>query len=254
WLFIIESLPSLIAGFATMMFLQDSPRKAKWLDEQEKALLLARLDSDDPHKRKHHSIAGAFRSAKTWLLCAVYFGFVMGNYGIYFWLPQIVKDTITKDSLAIGILTAIPYAAAAIAMVIIGHHSDVTGERRWHIGLAGILSAAAFVMSAWPGISGIGCLAALTVATAANACAYSTFWALPTSILGGAAASAGIAWINSVGNLAGYVSPFLVGKIRDTVHSTTPALLAIAASVLVSALITVIFFRTVKSEQTSVSS
>jgi hypothetical protein len=89
---------------------------------------------------------------------------------------------------------------------------------------------------------------------AATACAYSTFWALPTSILGGAAASAGIAWINSVGNLAGYVSPFLVGKIRDTMHSTTPALLVIAASVLVGGLITIAFFRTANSEQTIASS
>jgi len=247
WLYLIEALPSLLAGLAAVIFLHDGPHTAKWLDEQERTLLRVRLAEDKAAKALaapgHSTLADAFRSSKTWLLCLVYFGFVMGNYGISFWLPQIVKDTLTKDPFHIGLLTAIPWACAAVAMVIAGHHSDVTGERRWHIALTGIAGAAAFAVSAIPGISGPLGFLALTVATAGLACAYSTFWALPTAFLSGTAASAGIAWINSVGNLAGYVSPSVVGKIRDNLHSMTPALLLLSACSLASALITIVFFH-----------
>ena len=209
WLYIVEAVPSILAGIVTMFFLQDGPLKAKWLNDRERSLLAKRLDEEESGKLSatpgHHSMVDAFRSKQVWLLCAVYFGFVMGNYGLSFWLPQIVKETITKDSLQIGLLTAIPWAAAAISMVVVGHHSDQTGERRWHIALTGIAGAIAFAVSALPGISGAMGLVALTVATAGTACAFSTFWALPTALLSGTAASVGIAWVNSVGNLAGYL-------------------------------------------------
>ncbi|MDQ2775538.1 MAG: MFS transporter [Acidobacteriota bacterium] len=253
WLYIFEAVPSLLAGIVTMFFLQDRPQKSKWLNEREKALLARRLEEDESDKRaaspNHHTMLDAFRSTKTWLLCFVYFGFVMGNYGLSFWLPQIIKDTITKDPLNIGLLTAIPWAVAAVAMVVVGHHSDKTGERRWHIALTGIIGAVAFAASALPGISGVMGLLALTIATAGIACSYSTFWAVPTAILSGTAASAGIAWINSVGNLAGYVSPFLVGRIRDATHSMTPALLMLSGCCFGAALITIIFFKQRTSPQ-----
>ncbi len=247
WLFVLEAVPSLLAGIATFIVLEDGPKKAKWLQENERTLLLDRLAEEERAKRaqsgKGHSFADAFRSTRVWLLCFVYFGFVMGNYGLGFWLPQIVKETITKDPIQIGWLTAIPWAAAALSMIVVGHHSDKTGERCWHIALTGIIGAAAFASTALPGISGPLGLLALTIATAGIASAYSTFWALPTTMLSGAAASAGIAWINSVGNLAGYVSPFLVGKIRDTTHSMAPALLMLASCSLAAALLTIIFFN-----------
>lgn len=247
WLYIVEAVPSIVAGFLTMVLLADGPRKARWLNEDEKALLAQNL-AHEAHLKKssghsHHTLSDAFRSWKIWTLCFVYFGFVMGNYGLSFWLPQIVKDTLTKDPFRIGLLTTIPWGVAAIAMVVVGHHSDVTGERRWHVALAGIAGAIAFAVSAIPGLSGIIGLIALTVATAGLASAYSTFWSLPTAIVSGAAASAGIAWINSVGNLAGYLSPFLVGKIRDSMHSMTPALLLLSFCSIGSALLTIFFFR-----------
>lgn len=247
WLYIVEAVPSFLAGIATVFFLHDNPSKAKWLNERERTLLLTRLAEDEERKRLsgagHFTLVEAFRSSRTWLLCFVYFGFVAGNYGISFWLPQVVKDTLTKDPWQIGLLTTIPWACGAIAMVAVGHHSDVTGERRWHIALTGLIGAIAYAVSAVPGIPGALGFAALTIAIAGLTCAYSTFWALPTAFLSGAAASAGIAWINSVGNLAGYVSPFLVGKIRDATHNMTPALLMLSGACLASALITAVFFR-----------
>lgn len=247
WLYLFEALPSLLAGIVTMIFLADGPRNAKWLNEPERELLCRRLDEEEAEKKAHapghHSFTDAFRSKKVWLLCLVYFGFVMGNYGISFWLPQIVKDTLTKDPFQIGLLTAIPWTVGAVAMLLAGHHSDVTGERRWHIAVAGITGAVAFAISGIPHISGVMGLLALTVATAGITCAFSIFWSMPTAILSGTAASAGIAWINSVGNLAGYLSPYLVGKIRDATHNMTLALLLLAFSSLLSAVITVTVFK-----------
>ncbi len=250
WLFIFEALPSIAAGLLTIWFLQDSPRKASWLKENEKQLLEQRLQEEERERNLdgsgRHTLADAFRNPTVWLLCLIYFGMVMCNYGISFWLPQIVKDTLSHDPFKIGLLTAIPWALAAVAMVAVGHHSDKTGERRWHVALTSIVCSVAFGASAIPGISGGLSLVALTVATASIASSYSTFWALPTTILSGTAASAGIAWINSVGNLAGYVSPYLVGKIRDATHSMVVALLMLSLCCLFSGILTLIVFRPVK--------
>lgn len=247
WLFLFEAVPSIIAGVTTLFVLEDNPAKAKWLDETERSLLLERLKQDEQQRKSFGGgkakWSDAFGNPKIWILCFVYFGIVMGNYGIGFWLPQIFKDTLTKDPFHIGLYTAIPWGAAAIAMVIVGHRSDVTGERCWHVALAAITGAIAFGVSSIPGISGATVLIALTVATAGIISASSTFWALPTALVTGTAASAGIAWINSIGNLAGWLSPWLVGKIKDMTHSMTPALLTLAAFCLASAVLTITFFR-----------
>ena len=245
WLYLIEGLPSVLAGLISVIVLQDGPAKAKWLCPREKDLLIGRLREEEEskclEKRRLRSLVDAFCSTKVWVLCAAYFGFVMGSYGIGFWLPQIIHDTLTKNPWRIGLFSILPWGAGAIAMLITGHHSDRTGERRWHIAIAGLVGAVAFSVSAIPGISGGLGLAALTFATAGTMIAISVFWALPTAILSSTAAAAGIAWINSMGNLAGYFSPFLVGKIRDSAHSMTPALLMLASSSLAAALIIACF-------------
>ncbi len=245
WLYLLEGLPSILAGLAAMLFLSDNPAKAKWLRDEERALVVTQLANDDAHGggARKHSFTDAFANVKTWLLCLVYFGFVMGNYGLSFFLPEILKETLTADPFKIGLLTMIPYGVGAIAMVLVGHSSDKTGERRWHIAAPGLICAAAFAIAALPHISGVAGFAALAIATAANACAYSTFWALPTSILAGTAASAGIAWINSVGNTAGFFGPSIMGRIRSTMHSTSPALLFIGVCVLIACLVTLFFFK-----------
>ncbi len=252
WLFLFEAIPSLLAGVASVYFLENGPAQARWLQPAERELLQKRLMEEEELKRLetsgHTTLGDTFRSPKVWLLCFVYFGMVMANYGISFWLPQIVKDTLTRDDFKIGLLTAIPWGLAAIAMILVGRSSDKTGERRWHIGLTSLICSLGFAASTIPGISGALGLLALTVATASIASSYSTFWALPTTLLSGTAASAGIAWINSVGNLAGYLSPYLVGKIRDTTHSTVPALLMLSCCCLFSGIVTIACFRTPKIE------
>ncbi|MGH9625631.1 MAG: MFS transporter, partial [Bryobacteraceae bacterium] len=230
----------------TMIFLASTPRDAKWLNDDERKLLLDRLEQDEGGKEAlggRHRLVDAFRSGKVWLLCLVYFGFVMSNYGITFWLPTLFKHTLTTDPLKIGLLTMIPWGAAAITMVLVGRHSDKTGERSWHIATVAVVGAIAFGLSAIPGIPGVLGLILLTIAISGILTAASSFWTLPTAFLSGAAAGAGIAWINSVGNLGGFLSPFLVGKLTSAFHNMTPALLMLGFCSIVAAAITVIFFR-----------
>jgi MFS family permease len=235
-LFLVEGLPSVLAGIATLLYLVDGPEQASWLDSEDRTLIAQDLEDEEHAKRREgspvHRFRDAFRSGKVWVLCLVFFGIQMGNYGLAFWLPQILKDTLTGDLWLIGLTSTIPWGSAAIAMVIYAHHSDRTGERRWHValgvGIAGVTLAMGASVSGWAG------LALITCTTVALMCTQAVFWALPTAVLSGAAAAAGIAWINSVGNLAGYLSPFLVGRIRDTAGTMTPAYFVLGGSCLLA--------------------
>ena len=183
-----------------------------------------------------HRLRDAFRSGKVWLFCLVYFGFQMANYGLAFWLPQILKDTLTKDPWKIGLLSAIPWGVAAISMVILAHHSDRTGERRWHVALAAGLGGLALAAGASRHLRCYGTGVLVTCTAVGIMCGQSVFWSLPMGLLSGAAAAAGIAWINSVGNLAGYLSPFLVGRIRDATGSMALVHFILGASFMISAI------------------
>src|SRR5579871_5987442 len=148
WLFLIEGVPACLAGLVALFFLTDSPATAKWLRAEERELLLNRLKAEHALKAQsgdtHHNLMDALRSGKVWVFGLIYFGFVMGNYALGFWLPQVIKDTMTSNPLAIGWLSVIPWGAGAIAMIVAGRHSDSTGERRLHIAVPGIVGAAAF--------------------------------------------------------------------------------------------------------------
>ena len=173
-----------------------------------------------------------------WLLCLVFFGFVMASYGIGFWLPQILSETSSKDPWVIGLLSMIPWGVGAVAMIAVGRHSDATSERRWHVSLSGLTAFIGFAcLSPFPICRRHFGLAALTVATAGVMASIGTFWSLPAALLRSMAAAAGIAWINSVGSLAGYLSPYWVGSIRDVTESMTWPLLLFAGSCLISALL-----------------
>jgi len=242
WLFVADGVPSILAGIITLFYLPDGPMQSAWLTAEEKSLVAGRLEEEESFKKEggggKHGIADLFRSKTVWLMCAVYFGIVMGSYGLGFWMPQLIKDAITKDPLKIGWITVIPWSFATVAMIVMGHHSDIRAERRWHIAGSLFMGAAAFAASAIPGMPGWFGILALSLAAAGILCANSIFWALPTGILSGAAAAAGIAWINSVGNLAGYVSPFAVGEIRDHTHSMLLALLVLSAAALAGGAVT----------------
>jgi len=247
-LFLLEAIPSVIAGLLAMRFLNDSPRQSKWLSEPERDLLTRKLLEDyTAHKAiitdHQHNLMGIFTSRNVWFFCLIYFGSTMGNYGLQFWLPQIIHDTITKDSFHIGLYSMIPWGVTVVAMVWVGHHSDKTGERAWHYSLAAVAGGLGLALSTIPGIPGALELLVLTMAAAGVVTASSNFWALPTMYLSGTAASAGIAMVNSLGNLGGWSAPKLIGFISDYTHSITLALLTMAGFCFVSATITLVFFR-----------
>jgi nitrate/nitrite transporter NarK len=234
WLYLLEGLPSVVVGVLVLWLLPDGPSKAAWLTPEERELLNLRVREEEELKAAegashHHRLADAFRSRTLWLFAVIYFCVVMGLYGISFWLPSILAETMTSDPWRIGLLTAVPWAAAAAVMVMVGRHSDRTGERRWHTALPALVAAAAFA-----------------VATCGVMAAVSCFWSLPTAFLSGTAAAAGIAWINSLGNLAGYVSPFVVGSVRDRTASMSAALLVLAASLLAAGALTALGARSGK--------
>ncbi|MEC5406263.1 MFS transporter [Paraburkholderia sp. MPAMCS5] len=236
WLFLLEALPSIIGGIAVLLYLDDKISAAKWLTAEEKSLLEKGLANEAEHIEVH-SAGGAFTNKRVWVLCLCYFGIIMGLYGIGFWLPTLIKASGVTDALNVGLLTMIPYGAAAIAMVLLGRSSDRSKERRWHVALPAVIGAVGLAASTLVAHNVAFAVVSLTVATIGILGALCQFWAIPPAFLGGVAAAAGIALINSVGNLAGFVSPYLVGWIKDMTHSTDVGLYCVAASLLVAAAI-----------------
>jgi nitrate/nitrite transporter NarK len=173
-----------------------------------------------------------------WLFSAIYFFFIMGLYGVGFWLPTLIKGSGVTEPLLIGTLTTLPYAAAAISMVLVGRSSDKRRERRWHVTVPGLIGTAGWLVSVSTGHSSIAlAMAALTVATVGVMVTLSQFWCLPTAVLSGAAAATGVAVVNSVGNLAGFVSPYAIGWIVDKTHSTDLGVYTLAACLAIGGLL-----------------
>lgn len=169
-------------------------------------------------------------------MSGIYFCFIMGLYGISFWLLQLIRNAGVQSLLNVGLVTAIPYGCALVGMILISRNSDLTGERRWHIAACALLGALGLLISTQVVDNIPLSLAALSLATLGILTTLPLFWTLPTAFLGGTAAAAGIAIINSIGNLAGFVSPYLVGTIRDdATQSTDAGMYVIAVSLCVGA-------------------
>ncbi len=254
WLYLIEGVPSVLVGLLVLVSLDDGPERAAWLSDDQKALLAERLAEEEALKRAEghglHTVGDAFRSPRVWLCAAIYFAIVMGNYGLTFWLPQIISESIGADPWQVGLVSTIPWGVGAVTMVAVGRSSDRRRERRWHVAAPAVVGAVAFAASGLPGVTGWTGIAWLTVATGGTMAAMACFWAIPTRVLSGAAAAAGIAWINSLGNLSGYCSPMLVGLVRDATRDAahpngnmTLALAALAASLAVGGVLTVLVTR-----------
>ena len=237
WMFLIEGIPSVLAGIAVLLILDDRIAHAKWLTEPEKALLQRNIDVEAGQKTDL-PIGQALTNPRVWLMGLIYFCFVMGLYGVSFWLPTIVKATGVKDVLDISLLTAIPWGFAVVAMLLVGRSADRRRERRWHVAIPGLLGALGLVLSVtWHGDTHLA-MAALTLATMGIMCTLPLFWSLPTAFLGGAGAAAGIALINSLGNLAGFVSPYAVGWLKDLTQSTDAGMYMLAVSLVAGAVLT----------------
>ena len=242
WLFLLEGLPSVLMGVAVLFVLDDSIRGAKWLTTAEKDLLESRIAADQK-SQAHLSVGQTLRDPRVLLLAGLYFCFIMGLYGVSFWLPQLIKGLGVSDLKTIGLLSAIPYGVAAVAMVLVGRSSDALQERRLHLVVPALLGAAGLALAGAYGSQPVLGMLALTLGTAGVLSVLPVFWTLPTALLGGAGAAAGIALINSVGNLAGFLSPYMVGAVKDATGNTTLAMFVLAGSMVLGAAVSVVATR-----------
>lgn len=229
WLFILEGFPSVLLGFSVLKYLPNGPRDATWLTEEERDYIIGRLGAPQaPGAQKNHT--GSFQAdlihdlksavemskdSRVWHCFTLFFLMVGGMYGLNFWIPQITKDMSGGSNVIAGFLTAIPYSISACVMVANAFHSDKTGERRLHIAIPATVAAVAMACSGIPGIPKAGSLALMAVAASGMWAILGPFWAVPQLFLRGTAIAAGFALINSVGNLAGFAGPYLVGFVKD---------------------------------------
>ena len=210
WLFLIEGLPSCVLAFVVLAFLPDGPQQARWLTAEEKELVIGTLARDAP---PHGNLWAALGDPRLWLLALGDFGIVLGTYGLVLWLPQIVSG-MGYSNMTTGFIVALPYAAALLAMLATARSSDARGERVWHTVWAALAAAAGLIAAAV--LQGdVAKILALTLAAVGIYSALTTFWTLPQSFLGGTAAAAGIALVNSIGNLGGFAGPSLMGWLKQ---------------------------------------
>jgi len=237
WVFVIEAIPAVLLAFVVLRYMTDRPAVANWLDADEKEWLESELRAE----RAKVDAAGKLRvlqvltDPRVLALSAIYFFSATANYGITFFLPQIVKG-LGHSNLMTGFLSAIPYTVGVLGLLAFGYSSDRFMERRRHLIAAASLGGCGFLLAAWAGNS-YWALAAMCIATMGTYGSRPTMWPMPSQFLTGASAAVGIALINSIGNLGGYVGPFVVGWIKDSTKSFEMGVYFLAGCAFSSALI-----------------
>lgn len=235
WIFLIEAAPALVLAVICPFLLRDSPREAVWLTQAEKDWLVQALAAEQ-HEAvgSHGSMLRTLRDARMILMTVAYLAIGFGVYANVFFLPLIIKD-LGFTNLTVSYLAAMPAALGAVGMVLVSRSSDRTGERVLHVAVPTLIAAVAllvtgmFVGNAWVE------LIALSVVGCAISSCLPTFWTLPTAYLGAGTAAAGIAMINSIGNISGYLAPQLVGLLRDRTGNYSLAMFVVGGIVLFAA-------------------
>ncbi len=238
WLFLLEGVPSCLLGFAALRYLTDRPEVATWLSDDERRWLTTRMESERAHRDSHHgfTFAQAIKSPVVLHFAALFFFYVSAGYGLGFFVPQIFKAQTTWSDQTISLVAALPGLPGALAMLLGAAHSDRTCERRKHVGFGLAVAAVGLVCTALSGNPAYT-LASLVLVNLGTGSIQGPFWAMPTSMLSGAAAAGGIAFINSVGNLGGFVGPVLMGKFRDMTGDYRYGLFALAGMQLLAAIL-----------------
>lgn len=235
WMFLLEGLPCVLLGVIAFRYLDDKPAEARWLSAEEKALLAADLDSRGEHKK--HAFAQVLRDPAIYGMALTYFCLICGIYAVSFWLPTLLKLAGVQDTMQIGLYSAIPYMAAAVFMLGFARSSDRMRERRWHTLVPALLAGVALCIATAAPTQFALSLTAITLATGFMWAAYTVFWAIPSQYLQGEAAAGGIALINSIGLLGGFLSPSIIGWIKETTGSLSGGLYAISALLVAGALL-----------------
>ena len=240
WMFIVEAIPAVLVGIVTLFYLDNSIAAAKWLDPDEKRVLQEAIDRDAKAQVGGvHDTRSAFKDPRVWMMCLIYFCFVLGQYGLNFWMPTLLKSAGISGNGRIGLISAIPYIVTLVMMNVLGRSADRRRERRWHLVIPALIGAVGFVVA--PTAPNIGvAVAALSLAAAGAITCAPLFWSLPTAFLAGAGAAAGIAVVNSVGNLAGFVAPYLIGYAKDATGSAAIGMYIIAGGLVTGAIATLL--------------
>lgn len=240
WMFVLEALPTIPLAILVMVILTNKVSDAKWLTQEQKALIASDIAKDNNH-REHLPLMGILADFRVWKIIFMTFPAMAGLYTLGFYLPTLIRDAGAADNVTIGFLSAIPYCVAAISMVLVGRSSDKHLERRWHLAFIMFLGAFGLMLSIWVGHNLVLAVIALSIAAAGIISFSPIMWTMPTAFLGGATAAATIGAINSLANLGGFASPYLIGWIRDTFNSTAPAIYIIAGGLICSGLIALSF-------------
>jgi MFS family permease len=230
WLFLLQGLPTVVLGIAMLFMLTDNVAAAKWLTEDERSLVQNTLIADE--KTRPSTVSDSFVAVlgnpSIWILGLIYFCIQSGVYAIGFWLPSIIQASGIKDPGVIGWLSAIPYLAACIFMVLVGRSADKRRERRWHLSVPMLMEVGGLIIAANFASNPTVAILGLTLATAGVLTALPMFWPLTGGYLSAAALAGGLALINSMGQVAGFASPYFVGWIKDATSSTDVALYILA--------------------------
>jgi MFS transporter, ACS family, tartrate transporter len=239
WLFLLEGIPAVVLGFTLLKILPDRPADAHWLTHDEQGWLTQRLREDETSERPPHQVT--FRAALAhplvWHLGIIYFMGSVGSYGLTLWLPELLHSLSGLSALRVGLLSAVPYLVAAVGTVLIAMHSDRTRERRLHAAVPCILAALGFLGSALT-TSPVFSLGLITLAAVGIYGRTGPFWAMPTQLLTGRAAAGGLAFINTVAAIGGFVGPYAVGLIKRSTGSFTGGLAFLGLSMLAAAVLT----------------
>jgi ACS family tartrate transporter-like MFS transporter len=237
WMYVAEATPTVLLGIAVLFYVTDRPARARWLSDEERAWLMAAIDGECRQIEAHRKINAwrSFFDPKVLLLALNYFGIVTSSLGMLLFLPQMIKQ-LGLTNMQVGWVTMIPYICGAVAMLIWGWVSDRSGERRWNLCWACLVSGVGLVIAglaidSWWSVVG------MSIAAVGFYGSKGPFWSIPSMFLTGTAAAAGIAWINSLGNLGGFFGPSIVGWAKDLTGSYAGGLYGLAALAFMSAII-----------------
>ncbi|TFE37915.1 MFS transporter [Paraburkholderia dipogonis] len=241
WLFLLEAMPSVVMGLIALALLDDDPKRAKWLSDGERHAIEADLDAEQKatiDDGGSHTLSTMLCDRKVWHMTLICFCSAICSYGVSFWLPTLVAQLGVGNPLQVGFYTAIPFTAAFILMYLIGRSSDQRRERRWHLVGPFLCVSAGLTSSVYLHDSPFGAMAALSVAAVGAYSTTSMLFSIPGLFLSGVGMAAGVAMINSLGGLGGFVSPYVVGTIKDLTGSTNNGVLFIACMAIVGAALT----------------
>jgi D-galactonate transporter len=249
WLFLLQGLPTVAMGALVWRYLDDRVKDATWLSPQEREMI-ARDIAVEATTKVEVKVLSVLTNGRVWLLALVYFAYTSGLYGISFWLPSIIKSIGVKGALDIGLLSAIPWSFGVVAMYLVARSADRKLEHRWHSAIAAVVGALGLLMSVAMHGNATMAMVGLTIATMGIMATLPVFWGMPTAFLGGAAAAAGIAFINSFGNLSGFGAPFMIGLVKDATQSTDAGLQVLAGLLILGAVL-VLFVKPASATSTS---